>query len=101
MGLVLLCPAFSAAQCAKGGGGASGGARGGPGGGFHPGMHSGMRMNTGGSGRIPGGNQQVTVQKISPAGTLLWGKSSTITSDASFEGNPHRCQLSTGDYGVA
>ncbi len=48
----------------------------------------------------PGGNQQVTVQKVSPAGTLLWGAGSTITNDANFKGNPRVCQLSTGDYVV-
>jgi len=49
----------------------------------------------------PGGAQQIAVQRIDPAGTLLWGPAGVaITSGSDFKANPHVVALSTGDFVV-
>jgi len=49
----------------------------------------------------PGGQQQISVQKVSPAGVKLWGPSGvTLTSGSGSRNNPRIAVLTTGDVAV-
>jgi hypothetical protein len=52
---------------------------------------------------VVAGTQQIVVQKVDPAGNLLWGAHGVSVSDGtnSFKANPHVCQLTDGTYAVA
>ncbi len=52
-------------------------------------------------GGVSGSPQQISVQRVSPAGALLWGPHGvTLTSGSTFKGPPHITQLTDGDFAL-